>query len=124
MGVERGGVELPEIAADPEAAAVYQAGADGMRLVAGHLSGQEFFVEAQRRGIPAATLCAPEEVLNDPHFAARGFPVEIFHEDVGRPFVYPGPMFHASRSPWVVGGRAPYLDEQGDALRAAAGKGA
>jgi crotonobetainyl-CoA:carnitine CoA-transferase CaiB-like acyl-CoA transferase len=120
MGVERGGVELPEIAADPEAAAVYQAGADAMRLVAGHLSGQEFFVEAQRRGIPAATLCAPEDVLNDPHFAARGFPVEIFHEDVGRPFVYPGPMFHASRSPWMVGRRAPRLDEQGEALRAAA----
>jgi crotonobetainyl-CoA:carnitine CoA-transferase CaiB-like acyl-CoA transferase len=116
MGVERGGVQLPEIASDPEAAAIYQAGADGLRLVAAHLPGQEFFLEAQRRGIPAAVLLSPDEVLGDAHFFARGFPVDILHEDLGRSFVYPGPVYRASASPWRVRGRAPHVGEHADTV--------
>ncbi len=37
LGVERGGVQIPEVAADPEAAAIYQAGSDALRFVAEHL---------------------------------------------------------------------------------------
>jgi crotonobetainyl-CoA:carnitine CoA-transferase CaiB-like acyl-CoA transferase len=116
MGVERGGVQLPEIASDPEAAAIYQAGADALRLVAAHLPGQEFFLEAQRRGIPAAVLLSPDEVLGDAHFVARGFPVDIMHEDLGRSFVYPGPMYRASASPLRVRGRAPHVGEHTDSV--------
>ena len=114
--MERGGVQLPEIASDPEAAAIYQAGSDGLRLVAEHLAGEKFFVEAQQRGIPAAMLFAPEDVLHDPHFIARGFPVDILHEDIGRSYVYPGAVFHAPASPWRVRGRAPHLDEHAEAV--------
>jgi crotonobetainyl-CoA:carnitine CoA-transferase CaiB-like acyl-CoA transferase len=117
MGVERGGVELPEIAADPEAAAIYQAGADGLRAVAAHLPGQEFFVQAQTRGIPAAMLFAPEEVVEDPHFVGRGFVVDVHHEDLGRSFRYPGPVFRAPASPWRVRGRAPHVDEHAQQVR-------
>ena len=118
--MERGGVQIPEVAADPEAAAIYQAGSDALRFVAEHLPAAAFFVEAQQRGIPAAMLAAPEEVLSDPHFVARGFPVEIFHDDLGRSFVYPGPVFRAPASPWRVRGRAPHLDEHGETVRRAA----
>jgi crotonobetainyl-CoA:carnitine CoA-transferase CaiB-like acyl-CoA transferase len=116
MGVKRGGVQLPEIASDAEAAAIYQAGADGLRLVAAHLPGEEFFLEAQRRGIPAAVLLSPDEVLGDAHFIARGFPVDILHEDLGRSFVYPGPVYRASASPWRVRGRAPHVGEHADTV--------
>jgi crotonobetainyl-CoA:carnitine CoA-transferase CaiB-like acyl-CoA transferase len=116
-GVVRGGVQIPEVGTDPEAAAIYQAGSDALRLVAAHLPAATFFLEAQQRGIPAAVLAAPEEVLSDPHFVARGFPTEIFHEDLGRTFVYPGPVFRAPASPWRVGGRAPHLDEHGETAR-------
>ena len=111
MGVERGGVVLPAIAADPEAAAIYQAGADALRFIAEHLPAMTFFLEAQRRGIPAAVLLTPEEVIGDGHFIARGFPVEVQHEDLGRSFVYPGAAFQAPASPWRVRGRAPHLNE-------------
>jgi crotonobetainyl-CoA:carnitine CoA-transferase CaiB-like acyl-CoA transferase len=120
LGVERGGVQIPEVAADPEAAAIYQAGSDALRFVAEHLPAAAFFVEAQQRGIPAAMLAAPEDAFSDPHFVARGFPVEIFHDDLGRSFVYPGPVFRAPASPWRVRGRAPHLDEHGESLRRAA----
>ncbi len=111
MGVERGGVLIPAIASDPEAAAIYQAGADALRFVAEHLPGKAFFLEAQRRGIPAAVLYSPEEVMSDEHLIARGFPVEVHHDDLGRSFVYPGAAFQAPASPWKVRGRAPHLDE-------------
>ena len=97
MGVERGGVQLPEITGDPEAAAIYQAGADGLRMVAAHLPGKEFFVQAQQRGIPAAMLFAPEDVVEDPHFTTRGFFVDVEHEDLGRAFLYPGPGLPGAR---------------------------
>ena len=116
MGVERGGVQLPDIASDPEAAAIYQAGSDALRLVAAQVPANEFFLEAQRRGIPAAVLLSPDEVLGDVHFLARGFPVEVLHEDLGRSFVYPGPVFQASASPWRVRGRAPHIDEHADTV--------
>ena len=116
MGVERGGVQLPEIAADAEAAAIYQAGSDGLRFLAEHLPGRVFFLEAQRRGIPAAMMFAPEDVMDDPHIVARGFPVELYHEDLERWVVYPGAPFHAPASPWRVRGRAPHVDEHSAAL--------
>jgi crotonobetainyl-CoA:carnitine CoA-transferase CaiB-like acyl-CoA transferase len=121
MGVERGGVQLPDITADPEAAAIYQAGADALRMVAAHLPGKEFFVQAQQRGIPAAMLFAPEDVVEDPHFSARGFFVDVEHEDLGRSFLYPGPVFQAPSSPWRVRGRAPHVDEHAERVRRAAG---
>ncbi len=116
MGVERGGVLIPAIASDPEAAAIYQAGADALRFVAEHLPGKSFFLEAQRRGIPAAVLYAPEEVMGDEHFIARGFPVEVYHDDLGRSFTYPGAAFLAPASPWKVSGRAPRLNEHAERI--------
>jgi crotonobetainyl-CoA:carnitine CoA-transferase CaiB-like acyl-CoA transferase len=114
MGVERGGVRVPEIASDPEAAAIYQAGADALRAVAGHLPARVFFLEAQRRDIPAGVLFAPEEVMEDEHFIARGFPTVVHHEDRDRSFVYPGAPFRAPRSPWGVRRRAPHVGEHTD----------
>ncbi|MGP0029389.1 MAG: CaiB/BaiF CoA transferase family protein [Acidimicrobiales bacterium] len=111
MGAARGGVLVPEIPSDPEAAAIYQAGADALRCVAAHLPAKEFFLDAQRRGIPAGLLCAPEDVMEDEHFIARGFPVEIHHEDLDRSFLYPGAPFHAPLSPWRVRRRAPHVGE-------------
>ncbi|MHB8464460.1 MAG: CaiB/BaiF CoA transferase family protein [Acidimicrobiales bacterium] len=117
MGVERGGVLLSEIASDPEAAAIYQTGADALRQVAERMAAKEFFVSAQRRGLPVGMAFAPEDVIEDEHFIARGFPVSIEHEDLGRSFVYPGAPFRASASPWRVRGRAPHVGEHQDVLR-------
>lgn len=111
MGVERGGVLISEIGSDPEAAAIYQTGADALRCVAAHLPAQEFFVGAQRRGLPAGVALSPEDVMEDEHFAARGFRVPIHHEDLDRTFVYPGAPFLSSVSPWRVRGRAPHVGE-------------
>jgi len=116
MGVERGGVRIPEVETDPLVAAIFQAGIDGLRQLAELLPAKTFFVDAQRRGLPVGVVFAPEDVLEDEHFVARGFPVEIRHEDLGRSFIYPGAAFRASASPWRVRGRAPHVGEHNDVL--------
>ena len=74
MGVDRGGILLTEVASDPLAAAIYQAGSDALRYVAEHLPARRFFIESQARGLPAGHLFAPEEVIEDEHFIAPRVP--------------------------------------------------
>jgi crotonobetainyl-CoA:carnitine CoA-transferase CaiB-like acyl-CoA transferase len=54
---------------------------------------------------------APEDVMNDAHFRARGFPVDVRHEDLGRTFTYPGAAVRLNGSPMTVRGRAPHIGE-------------
>jgi crotonobetainyl-CoA:carnitine CoA-transferase CaiB-like acyl-CoA transferase len=96
---------------DPIVAAIYQAGNDCLRLVASQLPAKDFFVSAQKRGLPAGMLFAPEDVMEDQHYKEHGFPVEIFHEDLDRSFLYPGAPFVAGASPWRTRRRAPHLGE-------------
>jgi crotonobetainyl-CoA:carnitine CoA-transferase CaiB-like acyl-CoA transferase len=114
MGIERGGVVVAEVETDPMAATIYEAGSDALRALAERLPAKTFFLEAQRRGLPAGILYAPEEVIEDEHFIARGFPVEIHHDDLGRSFTYPGAPFRATESPWQLRTRAPHIGEHNE----------
>jgi crotonobetainyl-CoA:carnitine CoA-transferase CaiB-like acyl-CoA transferase len=111
MGVERGGVVVADVETDPMVATIYEAGSDALRSLAERLPAKIFFIEAQRRGLPAGILFAPEDVIEDEHFIARGFPVELHHEDLDRSFTYPGAPFRATESPWQVQARAPHIGE-------------
>jgi crotonobetainyl-CoA:carnitine CoA-transferase CaiB-like acyl-CoA transferase len=115
MAVERGGIVVSGIEIDPEAAAIGLAGNDALRFLAEHLPAKDFFLGAQRRGLPVGIVYAPEDVIEDEHFVARGFPVHIYHEDLDRWLIYPGAPFHASASPWRVRGRAPHIGEHNGA---------
>jgi benzylsuccinate CoA-transferase BbsE subunit len=54
---------------------------------------------------------AAEDVVEDVHYRARGFPVALDDDDLGRPVVYPGAPFLMERSPWRLRRRAPRLGE-------------
>jgi crotonobetainyl-CoA:carnitine CoA-transferase CaiB-like acyl-CoA transferase len=116
MGVERGGIVVSDVESDPIVAAIYQAGNDCLRLLASQLPAKDFFVGAQRRGLPVGMLFAPEDVMEDDHYKQRGFPVEIFHEDLGRSFLYPGAPYQAGASPWRTRRRAPHVGEHTQAV--------
>jgi benzylsuccinate CoA-transferase BbsE subunit len=75
----------------------------------------DFFVGAQERGLAVGVIYAPEEVMQDPHFVARGFPTPVEHDDLGRTYLYPGPPFAAERSPWRISRRAPHVGEHDEA---------
>jgi crotonobetainyl-CoA:carnitine CoA-transferase CaiB-like acyl-CoA transferase len=116
MGRDRGGVHLSDLATDVEAREIFAAGRGALTFIASRMTDHEFYVEGQRRGLAVAVIAAPEEVMADPHFVARGFPTPVEHEDLGRTFTYPGAPFHAERSPWRIARRAPHLGEHNHLL--------
>lgn len=111
IGAQGSGIHLSDIGRDAEATAIYGAGRESLKLIATRLPAYQFFVAAQERGLSCGVVLAPEEVMEDPHFVERGFPVEVFHEARGRDVVYPGAPFIAHGSPWNLRGHAPRLGE-------------
>ena len=45
-------------------------------------------------------IYTPSEALADPHFVARGFPVEIEHPELDLTFTYPGAPYKFGATPW------------------------
>jgi benzylsuccinate CoA-transferase BbsE subunit len=114
LAIERGGVSLADVRADPLVTEIYGAGRTGLIFLAEHLTADQFFVGAQTRGLAVGAVWSPEEALTNEHFVARGFPVEVEHEDLGRSVTYPGPPF---RTPGPPLRRAPHVGEhQGEVL--------
>ncbi len=113
MGIERGGVHLSELGSNPEAGAIFGAGREALRFVAERLPARDFFTGGQARGLSVGILNAPEDVMADPHFAARGFHSEVAHDELGRSFVYPGLPFQGTTAGGSIR-RAPLLDSYDD----------
>lgn len=111
MGMQREAIDLSRIGQDEEITAIFAAGRDATMLIASRLPAVDFFRQAQERGIPVGVIYAPEEVIDDPHFRARGFPVEVDHPEIGRAVTYPGAPYGFSRTPWRIARRAPRLGE-------------
>ena len=107
MGADRGGVSFKDIVADPEVAAIFTAAREALVFIAQRLTSYEFFVQGQQRGLPLPVVYAPEEVMQDPHYRARGFPVEVWHEQLGRAVEYTGAPFLMHASPWRLDTPAP-----------------
>jgi benzylsuccinate CoA-transferase BbsE subunit len=114
LAIERGGVSLGELREDPLISEIYGAGRGALVFIAEHLTVDEFFVGAQQRGLAVGAVWSPEEALTNEHFVARGYPVDVEHEDLGRTVTYPGAPFRAPRSPWRIARRAPHIGEHQD----------
>jgi crotonobetainyl-CoA:carnitine CoA-transferase CaiB-like acyl-CoA transferase len=123
LGVERGGVDVADLSEDAEAQAIYGAGREALILIASRVSGYDYFVDGQRRGLATSVIYAPEELLDDPHFNARGFPTQVYDEQLERNVTYPGAPIAFGASPWRIARRAPRLGEHNtqilDALHSA-----
>ena len=115
MGVARGGVHLSEIHTDPEAQAIFNAAREAVRFMAQRGTAYEFFIGAQTHGLAATVVYSPEEVLSDPHFVARGFPVEVEHDDIGESYTYAGLPFICNGSASQLR-RAPRIGEHNELL--------
>ncbi|MBI2765587.1 MAG: CoA transferase [Chloroflexi bacterium] len=120
-GMERERIDLSRLAEDSELAAIFGAGREAFDFIASHVDAYEFFSGGQARGFQVGIIYSPEEVLGDPHFVARGFPVEVEHPELGRAFTYPGAPYHMPKSPWRIRRRAPLLGEDNDAVFGALG---
>jgi len=70
----------------------------------------EMYHEGQAAGLPIGVLNAPEDLFDDEHLRARGFFVDVDHEDLGM-VKYPGPIYRFSAFEGVPRRRAPKLGE-------------
>ena len=116
IGMKRESIDLATIGEDEEATAIFAAARGALVLIASKLPAVDFFRDAQERGIAAGVIYSPEELLDDPHFKARGFPVEIHHPELGRTVTYPGAPYRFLRTPWRITRRAPRLGEHNDEI--------
>ena len=85
--------------------------AEVMRELAHRTDADVLFKRAQALGFQWGIVNSPEDVLEDPHFKARGFPVEVEHPELGRSFVYAGAPYQFPKSPWAISRRSPLLGE-------------
>ena len=111
MGVDYDVITMAMILEDPLAGEVFQAGREAMAFIAANVSAHEAFVGFQQRGIAAGVVWSPDEVMSDPHFVERGFPTEVYHEQIGRSVVYPGAPIRFTASPMTIRHPAPALGE-------------
>lgn len=109
-----GPFDLSLIGSDDTVTAIFGAGRDALELISKTVSAQDFFLGCQRAGLAAGVVNAPEDAYEDEHFKARGFQVEVAHEDLGRTFRYPGAPYALPASPWAISRRAPQLGEHND----------
>lgn len=115
LGAERDRINVADIESDPLLAEIFGAAREVLWFLAEHLSAADFFLETQRIGIATGVIYTPTEALADPHFVARGFPVEIEHPELDRTITYPGAPYRFTVTPWAAR-RAPLLGEHQDAL--------
>jgi crotonobetainyl-CoA:carnitine CoA-transferase CaiB-like acyl-CoA transferase len=118
MGAKRDFVDLSKIGEDDEVTAIFGAGREALNFVAGRLSAYDFFLGAQRAGLPVGVIYAPEEAFEDPHFVERGFPTAVEHPELGRAVRYPGAPYRFEKTPWRISRRAPRLGEHTDEVLA------
>ena len=85
--------------------------ANVMQELASQTDAHDLFTKAQQLGFQWGIINAPEDVLDDPHFQARGFPVRVDHPELGSSFIYPGAPYKLPVSPWAIQRRAPRLGE-------------
>jgi crotonobetainyl-CoA:carnitine CoA-transferase CaiB-like acyl-CoA transferase len=85
-----------------------------LKRLAGLHDGEALYREGQSAGLPWGVIRSPDEVLDDPHLAARGHFVEVDHPELSMRVTYPGAPFLAGGSPWEVRRRPPLLGEHTD----------
>ena len=68
----------------------------------------EFMIEGQRRHIPVGVVDTADTMLNNEHFQARGYYVEVDHPVIGK-YQYPGAPVMMNGSPAITGIPAPLL---------------
>jgi crotonobetainyl-CoA:carnitine CoA-transferase CaiB-like acyl-CoA transferase len=77
---------------------------------------QEITDDGSRRGINAAVLSNPADVLENQHLAARGFWKDLEHPELGTGLKYPGNFFLCSETQNRVERRAPLIGEDIDEI--------
>ena len=119
MGAEwEGPFDLSLIGQDDAITAIFGAGRAALQLIASSVSAQDFFLGCQGVGLAVGPVNSPEEAFEDEHFKARGFHVQVNHDEIERTITYPGAPYRFEKTPWTIYRRAPTLNEHTDEVLA------
>jgi benzylsuccinate CoA-transferase BbsE subunit len=72
---------------------------------------EEAWHGGQELGLPWGAIRSMDEIIADQHLQDREFFTEVFHPELGRSFIYPGPAALYSHSAWRISRRAPLIGE-------------
>ena len=111
LGRHHDRIDISRLEEDPELREIFTAGRQAMTFVASKMPAYEFFTQGQERGFQVGIIYSPEEVLDDPHFVARGWPTPLHQPELGREVTYPGPPYRFEKSPWHLASTAPRIGE-------------
>jgi crotonobetainyl-CoA:carnitine CoA-transferase CaiB-like acyl-CoA transferase len=114
MGAQKEAIDMSLIGTDDETTAIFGAGRAALTLIASRVGAKEYFLGAQRAGLPVGVIYSPEEAFEDEHFKARGFQVEVEQPQLERTVRYPGAPYLFEKSPWAISRTAPRLGEHTD----------
>ncbi len=89
---------------------------NALEVVAARHDAEEMFHIGQKMGFTWGAVRAPEDWLDDPHAAARGFFVEVEHPELDRPIPLPGASFKSTTTQPRIDGRAPLLGEHNEEI--------
>jgi benzylsuccinate CoA-transferase BbsE subunit len=116
LAIEQGGINPETVGDDPLQTELFRSGREALTFLASRLSAYDFFAGAQTRGLATSIIYTPEETFDDPHFAARGFGVQVHYPQIGRDIRYPGPPLRMSTAPWSIPRPAPAVGEHNDQI--------
>ncbi len=107
-GIEITGATLRN---DPVVLQVVMSVREAQEFVATRVGAYDFFVSAQRHGLAAGIVYSPDDLFDDPHLIARGWPTPVEHPELGATYTYAGAPYRFSATPWAIRSRAPQLGE-------------
>lgn len=121
LGANYDRITVAMINDDELCAEIFGAGRSAMLFLASKMRAYDFFVGTQERGLPTGIVNAPEDVMDDPHFIERGFPVDVPYDSVQRVYRHPGAPIRFTRTPWELRHRAPRIGEHNASILGSAG---
>jgi crotonobetainyl-CoA:carnitine CoA-transferase CaiB-like acyl-CoA transferase len=81
-----------------------------------NITRDEAYHGGQKRGFNMGAIRSPDEVMDDPHLADRGFWAEVEYPEIGKTFRHPGPAGIFNGSPWQISRRAPLIGEHNEEI--------
>jgi crotonobetainyl-CoA:carnitine CoA-transferase CaiB-like acyl-CoA transferase len=78
---------------------------------------EEVFHRAQSIGLAWGIINTPDDLLADPHLAARGFFQPVTPAGMDELLRFPGPPYEFERSPWKLSCRPPVIGEHNGSAR-------
>jgi crotonobetainyl-CoA:carnitine CoA-transferase CaiB-like acyl-CoA transferase len=111
IAIEAGGIDLSKLLEDPVTQECYRSARDALAFIASKITGYEFFVQGQERGLAVGVIRTADEAMTDPQMVARGFPTQVFQPQLGRDVIYPGAPITFGRSPSRIRSVAPSVGQ-------------